>query len=153
MDRRQLLERLGAFAVAGDLADDVVIVCSAETPPVEGGDAWASLVEAREVVRALAEYERPTVASPASLDCMSATGILSDAVGQIAARRRTPQLGGLADVGGDLDTVLHDWSDRDARARISAFFGSLASGMLQSSDVILKPHVREATWIPAASSF
>lgn len=154
MDRRQLLERLGALAVVGDMADDVVIACSAETPPAEGSRGRKSLTDALSVISALSEYERPTVMSPASLDCMSATGIVSDAVGQIAASRQTRRRGGsFLEVGADLETVLRDWSDREARARISVFFGSLASGMLQSSDVMLKPHVREATWIPAASSF
>jgi hypothetical protein len=152
MDRRQYLEGIGVATHVGGLADDVVLACSAlaeseMTPAVRG-----TLEEALALIEALGEFERPVVLTPASLDCMSTAEAVSESVGRFkpatADRRVLEEL--LASLAQDIQSLLKGEASDEVLTRVRDFFSLLATGMLESSELLVRPHVREFAWTTPA---
>lgn len=154
MDRRQLLDRIGALSVVGGLADDVVLACAEVQRSGLQPQGRATLNEALALVRSLSMLEEPQVLSPESLDCMTPTSTVNDTVEHInpGSPEAAPR-DALQRVAEDLASILGDSREQDALARVQEFFARLAEGILESSETLIRPHVREASWMPGTPSF
>jgi glycine/D-amino acid oxidase-like deaminating enzyme len=153
VDKRQLLEGIGVVTHIGELADDVVLACRAGTTDLTPM-ARATLEEALTLAQALSEFERPAVLSPASLDCMAAAEAVSESVERLKPsadpRVLVDVLTGVAE---DIQRVLDGDRTDELLQRVQAFFSQLATGMLQSSELLVRPHVREFAWTTTALSY
>lgn len=154
MDRRQLLDGIGSMSVFGELADDVVLACSDIQTGNLSPEGRATLRKALAMVEALCLFEEPAVLSPASLDSMSGPSAVSETVERLRPGATSAEMQAhLKAVANDLNNILGDHRDVDAVFRVQEFFGHLADGMLASSELLLRPHVREVPWMTTAFSY
>jgi hypothetical protein len=153
MDRRQLLDGVASMARLGDLADDVVLACAAVRNSTLSKEDSGALREGLSLVEALTEFERPVASTPASLDAMSRALAVNEAVDRV-----TFTFDGSADVyfaglSGDLKAILDGSHDDERLERVERFFSNLAIGTLQTTDLMMRPRVRDLAWTSTAPSF
>lgn len=153
MDRRQLLDGVASMARLGDLADDVVLACAAVRSSTLSKEDSGALQEGLSLVEALTEFERPVASTPASLDAMSRALAVNEAVDRV-----TFTIDGSADVyfaglSDDLKALLGGSDDDERLERVERFFSNLAIGTLQTTDLMMRPRVRDLAWTSTAPSF
>lgn len=153
MDRRQLLDGVASMARLGDLADDVVLACATVRHSALGNKDSAAMREGLSLVEALTEFERPIASTPASLDAMSRALAVNEAVDRVTFTidgSPDDYFSGLAD---DLRAILGGGAEDERLERVERFFSNLAIGSLQTTDLMMRPRVRDLAWTSTAPSF
>lgn len=112
-----------------------------------------TLREGLSLVEALTEFERPVASTPASLDAMSRALAVNEAVDRVTFTidgSPDDYFSGLAD---DLKAILGGSDDDERLERVERFFSNLAIGTLQTTDLMMRPRVRDLAWTSTAPNF
>jgi hypothetical protein len=155
MDQGRLLDGVASMSYLGDLADDVVLACSAirRTGKTQTGSAKQSLERGLLLVQALGQFERPLADFTSSVSAMSEAEAASDAVQMLTLSLSRPGGEFLTELAGDLQSVASGDAQEERLERVITFFTQLAISSLSSANSLVRPIVSDAEWTNTAPIF